>query len=89
MAKQLIGIENIYESHIKRSGSGNPLTKFVNLNQSPDERRDKYAFCRFYGLNSYLARVLRDWHWSKINLFIEARLQYEKEGKCQSNTDGR
>jgi hypothetical protein len=59
-----------YESHIARSESGNPLTKFVNLCQSAEERRDKYAFCRFFGVSSYHAIRMRDWHWTKINLFL-------------------
>jgi hypothetical protein len=61
------------ESHIKSEG-GNPLTKFVNLLQTPEERQDKYAFCRSFGLSVHRARVLRDWHWTKINLFIYAYL---------------
>lgn len=63
-----------YESHIKYSETGNPLTKFVNLCQTPEERRDKYAFCRFYGLSVYFAAILRDWHWTKLNEFIKAYL---------------
>jgi len=68
-----------YESHIKYSESGNPLTKYVNLCQTPEERRDKYAFCRFWGINVMWATVMRDWHWTKINLFIE----YFCKGGCQ------
>ena len=54
------------------SEGGNPLTKFVNLYQTPQERRDKYAFCRFFGLKYSLCYTMRDWHWPKINGFIEA-----------------
>lgn len=64
-----------YESRIKYSKSGNPLTKFVNLCQTPEERRDKYAFCRFWGINYKLAMQMRDWHWTKINMFVEAFTQ--------------
>lgn len=64
-----------YQSHVKYSASGNPLTKFVNLCQTPEERRDKYAFCLFFGLPWQIANRLRDWHWTKINLFIEAYLK--------------
>jgi hypothetical protein len=65
------------ESWIRReSPTGNPLTKFVNLLQSPEERRDKYNYCRFFGLPYYVAMRLRDWHWTKINLYIGA---YGKE----------
>lgn len=68
-----------YESHIKYSESGNPLTKFVNLCQSQEERRDKYGFCREFGIPWEMANRMRDWHWPKINLFIEAFTQ----GGCQ------
>lgn len=54
------------------SESGNPLTSYVNLCQSAEERRDKYAFARFFGLPIARAVQLRDWHWTKINMFIEA-----------------
>ena len=65
------------ESHIRRkSPTGNPLTKFVNLCQTPEERRDKYNYCRFFGLDYIQATRMRDWHWTKVNLFIEA---YGKE----------
>ena len=61
-----------YVSCTKYSETGNPLTKFVNLLQEPEERRDKYAFVRFFGLSSYHAMRLRDWHWDRINLFVYA-----------------
>ena len=56
-----------YEESHMRSESGNPLTKYVNLCQSPEERRDKYAFCRIFGVTSYVAMAMSDWHWTKIN----------------------
>ena len=59
------------ESHIRReSPTGNPLTKFVNLCQTPEERRDKYNYCRFFGLDYIHATRMRDWHWPKINAYI-------------------
>lgn len=61
-----------YQSHIAYSETGNPLTKYVNLCQSAEERRDKYAFCRFFGMSVMISMRLRDWHWTKINMFIEA-----------------
>jgi hypothetical protein len=61
------------ESHVRSEG-GNPLTKYVNLCQDPQERRDKYQFCRIYGLPIHLARRARDWHWPKINMLIDAWL---------------
>lgn len=57
-------------SHIL-SETGNPLTAFVNLCQTPEERRDKYGFCRFLGISHPWARRMRDWHWTKINLLCE------------------
>ena len=63
------------ESHIRReSATGNPLTKFVNLLQTPEERRDKYAFCRECGASRNLAYRLRDFRWTKLNLFLDAYL---------------
>jgi len=67
-----------YESHIAYSATGNPLTKYVNMLQSPEERRDKYHFCREFGLPVSLARQLRGWHWEKINIFIPAYLESQK-----------
>jgi len=61
-----------YERCRMLSPSGNPLSKFVNLCQSAEERRDKYAFVRFFGLSIQHAVRLRDWHWPKINMFLEA-----------------
>lgn len=61
-----------YERSYLFSATGNPLTKFVNLCQSPEERRDKYHFSRFMGVDSYTAMTLRDWHWTKINLYLSS-----------------
>jgi hypothetical protein len=61
------------QSHIKSEG-GNPLTKYVNLCQTPEERRDKYAHARFFGLSRNQAERMRDWHWSKITQAIDAFL---------------
>jgi len=60
------------DSGIVFSQTGNPLTKFVNLCQCSAERRDKYGFCREFDLPPWLAYRLRDWHWPKINMYIEA-----------------
>jgi len=61
-----------YAPHIAKSPTGNPLTKFVNLCQTAEERRDKYNFCREFGSPVWIARLLRDWNWPKINLYLEA-----------------
>jgi hypothetical protein len=67
-----------YKSHIARSATGNPLTTDVNMIQSPEERKDKYHFCKEYGLPASLARKLRSWHWEKINIFIPAWIDAQK-----------
>jgi hypothetical protein len=61
-----------YKESYLRSETGNRLTKYVNLCQSPEERRDKYAFCRFFGIKACIARSMRDWHWTKIQPALEA-----------------
>lgn len=38
----------------------------VNLRQTPEERRRKYALVRFLGGNRSHAERLRDWRWNKI-----------------------
>lgn len=50
-----------------KSATGNPLTALVNLNQSAEERADKYRFCRFMGKNPSWSRAMRDWRWKSIN----------------------
>jgi len=45
--------------------------KFINANQTNEERRKKYRFVREKGFSSHIARRLRDWRWSKIKRFIE------------------
>jgi len=57
------------------SEGGNPLTMYVNMHQSKQERRDKYAFCRFMGVYSAWARVMRDYHWTQINARLERKSQ--------------
>jgi hypothetical protein len=61
-----------YAESQQRSDGGNRLVKWCNIVQSPEERRDKYAFCRFYGLPVDRARQLRDCHWPVLNRFIQA-----------------
>jgi len=38
----------------------------VNNIQTPEERREKYAFLRAHGWNSYEARRDRDFQWQNI-----------------------
>jgi len=42
------------------------MPKFVNLWQSKEERREKYALAISLGVNYSWARVMRDWRLSKI-----------------------
>lgn len=58
-------------SHIL-SETGIPLTAFVNLCQTPQERRDKYAICREMGVSHPWARRMRDWHWTKLSIYLQA-----------------
>jgi hypothetical protein len=44
------------------------MMKYVNLHQTPEERRDKYRYCRCLGLSVGNSRRLRDWHWSALRL---------------------
>ena len=53
------------------SPTGNPLTKFVNLWQSQEERQEKYWLCRSLGLSVDSARRMRDWHQTKIDLYLK------------------
>lgn len=52
-------------------------SNYINMFQTPEDRRAKYALCRANGLNSTLAQALRDWHPNKLNLFIEARKPHQ------------
>jgi hypothetical protein len=73
-----------YSTCYLRSETGNPLTKYVNLRQTPEERRDKYAFCRFFNLTRNQATRMRDWHWTKINLFLSATPQLPTQAQLTS-----
>jgi len=66
--------EESFQSHIKRSPTGNSLTMFVNMHQTPEERRDKYNMAREYGISWPIAQHLRDFRWTKFDLFIQCYL---------------
>lgn len=55
-----------------KSASGNPLTKFVNMFQTAEERNLKYAYARACGFNTDKARHLRSWRWCRIVIIVEA-----------------
>jgi hypothetical protein len=46
----------------------------VNLNQSPEERRLKYAFAKWAGCTASEANWLRDTEWSKLAGNLELRI---------------
>lgn len=52
------------------SEAGNPLTAYVNLWQTKEERQGKYWLCRSLGVNSSWATRMRDWHLTKVELFL-------------------
>jgi hypothetical protein len=56
------------------SPGGNPLTSFVNLWQTPEERREKYHLLRSIGLNSAHAKQGRDWRLSTIERMYAVEL---------------
>ena len=43
----------------------------VNLNQTKEERREKYAYIRSMGFSSYWAIIMRDYHWGTIQRYID------------------
>jgi len=65
-----------------KSPTGNPLTKYVNMFQSSEERKEKYHFACFLGCNSDKARHIRSWHWSKIALLV-LQLCSNKRDQCK------
>ena len=42
----------------------------VNLYQSPEQRMEKYYFCRGLGQNCAWAKRMRDWRWTKLYRFF-------------------
>jgi hypothetical protein len=50
---------------------------WINANQTPKERREKYERVKKSGLNYHQARVMRDWS----NGHIERQLKFLKDNK--------
>lgn len=44
----------------------NNTSRFVNLWQTAEERKEKYHLCKSLGVNFAWAMVMRDWRLSKI-----------------------
>lgn len=66
------------------SSTGNPLTSFVNMNQTPQERQEKYAYIRSLGLSWQTAQRLRDFRWSKLQIWVGVYFDIQKGGEqCQ------
>lgn len=40
--------------------------RYLKELQTPEKRREKYAFCRAMGKNRSWASGMRDWHWTRI-----------------------
>jgi len=57
------------------SPGGNPLTSFVNMWQSPGDRRLKYRILRCAGLSTAKARRGRDFRLGTIERFYAAELK--------------
>ncbi len=55
------------------SSTGNPLTVFVNLHQTKEERRNKYWAVRNEGYSPAIATRLRDWRWKSIFQFFDTK----------------
>lgn len=53
------------------SPTGNPLTKFVNLFQSKEERQQKYWLVRSVGGTPNLAYRLRDWRLCRVEEYLK------------------
>jgi len=47
------------------------MGNFVNLHQTPDERRGKYNLAREAGLPVSLSRRVRDWSYPHLHNLIE------------------
>lgn len=60
--------------------------KLCNLWQSPEERREKYAYCRALGVSSYMAMRLRDWQWETIDKYFEYAQMYDSYVKEKHDT---
>jgi len=57
------------------SASGNPLTSFVNMNQSAEERRYKYRMIRALGHSVAEARRYRDWRYTSLARIKKIQLE--------------
>lgn len=51
--------------------------KLCNLWQSPEERKEKYLYCRTLGVSSFMAYRMRDWQWETIDRYFSYKQIYE------------
>ena len=65
---------NILDDHsdlpLEYSDNEDMRIQWVNLIQSPLERRRKYSFARSRGLSREAAYRVRDWHWRWLYLYV-------------------
>jgi hypothetical protein len=54
-----------------KSESGNPLTKYVNMHQTKEERREKYHYLKGLGFSVAYATQGRDFRWSTIQRNVD------------------
>ena len=59
--------------HYGVSPTGNPLTGYVNMFQTPAERKYKYDLVKDAGYSADLARRLRCWRLSRVRMYLNAR----------------
>lgn len=65
----------------KYSADGNPLTQYVNMHQTKEERREKYHYLLSLGFSAALARQGRDFRWSTIQRKVDYFSKHPEEAK--------
>lgn len=62
-----------------KSPSGNPLTRYVNMHQTPEERKEKYHYLKLFGFCVPYCNQGRDFRWSTIQRNIDYYHSHPKE----------
>lgn len=57
----------------------------INLFQTPQERREKYAYCKALGASWEMAKRLSSWRWFYINKYFQYIYDAEKVFKERGN----
>lgn len=55
------------------------MHELINENQTAEERRWKYGYCRELDLNPAWARRCRDWRWTNIDRHFQRRYDNAKK----------